>query len=754
MDSKKKKIIIICACIAAVVGVLLWIFFFSSSTGSAVELRASVAGPVYLGSQQQIVDTFLYSQVKKGETYTLEAQLCTEDGQPYLQDSQEYSLVREFTPDETDGEIDLVFEVDSLSWGDLDSLYVFSVLYDSKGNIVAEIQNTANASQEVNIIHPEGGLSLVAKVNPNDETIIDETVDIIGTSSTSNTQDLATASPEATALSTDSTNVKANGVNEFEYTFTYSGFAPGSEYRIVGELVTADTKESVVNLVDQFTLAKDSTSGVFTITFEVDTSVLSGKTLLPQVKVYDHTVDIDVLKENFTLVEQHRQEGEEESATASPTSTTQIAEDEISVTDVNITQVDGIDAYLPYFELLGSIGVSVENTPPELVTSLSVKDAEPIVNDAGVEEWVVDAVEDITLLDSIKYTHITPNQAYKLETVIIDANTGSAVGSPLTREVTLPAVTGEMLVEIPLDARSLGGITLTVFEKLCDAQGIPLAEYNEVNFNNVIRVRGLGVSSSVTGPYGSNRVFTGGSNLTVHINYDGLQVGREYVAKNDFYNGSNIVATQDIPFTPSESDSSFENTFTIDLPEGELGMVTSLYSGDTQVATEDNSNIPQERKISVALNGVGGVAQFSTGTKQIVSGTAAQLVDTVTFKGLQPGQGYVVIAMVMNGVTGEAVKDSSGRNVGTQMYFVPQGTTGTFDIAVAQAGSQVGTYVVYLQIDDAAGNTVCTYQNLNDTAQRVEITNGDLIIANQPFEGITNYMPEETVDDTNIEILG
>lgn len=95
--------------------------------------------------------------------------------------------------------------------------------------------------------------------------------------------------------------------------------------------------------------------------------------------------------------------------------------------------------------------------------------------------------ENVKLIDTVAYTGLTPGNAYKLFTMLMDKETGNPTmgddGLPIvgTTEFTPETHDGTIDVEIEIDTRDLAGHDIVFFEKLSDAEENIIATHEDID---------------------------------------------------------------------------------------------------------------------------------------------------------------------------------------------------------------------------------------------------------------------------------
>lgn len=172
-------------------------------------------------------------------------------------------------------------------------------------------------------------------------------------------------------------------------------------------------------------------------------------------------------------------------------STTFTAEESCGTVDVTFTFVGASLAgkQLVAFETMEFEGAEymVHADIDDVDQTVNVVDIATQARDAESGTSVGTVGEHVKLIDTVAYTGLTPGNAYKLFTMLMDKGTGN----PLTGDDGLPIVSttefapetpdGTIDVEVEIDTRELAGHDIVFFEKLSDAQENIVATHEDVN---------------------------------------------------------------------------------------------------------------------------------------------------------------------------------------------------------------------------------------------------------------------------------
>lgn len=344
------------------------------------------------------------------------------------------------------------------------------------------------------------------------------------------------------------------------------------------------------------------------------------------------------------------------------------------------------------------------------------------------------AAGQVSLVDTVSYTNLTPKTEYTLKGILMDQKTGKTVKvgeQEVTAEITFtpeePSGTAD--VTFTFDSSSLAGHTLVVFEELYQGQ-ISIAEHKDIkDQGQTIYIPEIGTTAldKETGAHNSNP----DSKVTIAdtVTYKGLIPGKEYTVKGilmDKYAGKELLAdgksvTAEKTFTAEKSQGTVELTFTFDgsaLAGKTIVAFEHLYYEDKEV--ESHTDIEDENQ-SIHFPTIGTMAKDSSTKDHIASAGKVTLIDTVSYQNLLPGQKYTLKGVLMDKETGKELllKD---KIVTAEKEFTPKEANGavelkyTFD-ASALAGRQIVVYEeLYIN-----GKLIGEHKDINDEGQTVTI---------------------------------
>ena len=375
-------------------------------------------------------------------------------------------------------------------------------------------------------------------------------------------------------------------------TVEYSGLTAGQEYKLTGVLMDKETGEPLLigegeeqtQVTSEATFTPAESSGAIEVLFTFDASVLTGKAV--------------VVFETLYI-------GEEE-----VTSHTDI-EDE----GQTVTFVEG----------------------PKIGTTATVDG-----------QHTADPTGEITIVDVVEYTGLTPGKTYTISGVLMDKATGEPllVGeeqAQVTAEVEFTPESADGTVELTytLDASALAGTTIVVFETLY-SDGVEIAAHADINDENqTVEITEpekptLGTTATVDGKHTAEP--TGEITIVDVVEYTSLTPGKTYTVSGvlmDKATGKPLLVdgaeiTAEVEFTPESADGTVELTYTLDasaLTGTTIVVFETLYSDGVEIAAHTDIN---DEAQTITINPKGGLLIQKTSEDGALEG----------FTFLVEGEGY------------------------------------------------------------------------------------------------------------------
>ena len=391
--------------------------------------------------QITITDTVEYSGLTAGQEYKLVGVLMDkETGEPLLVGEEQVTFEATFIPAEPNGTIDVLFTFDATGL-EGKSVVFFETLFQGETEIAGH-EDIEDEGQTVNFVEEPK----------------------IGTTATVDGQHTAAPSGEVTIVDV----------------VAYSGLTPGETYKVSGILMDKATGEPLLVGEDQAQVTAEveftpeSADGTVELTYTLDASILAGTTIVVFETLYQADVEI------------------------------------AAHTDIN------------------DENQTVEITEPEKPT---------LGTTATVDgQHTADPVDEITIVDVVEYTGLIPGETYTVSGVLMDKATGNTLlvdGSEVTAEAefTPESASGTVELTYTLDASTLAGATIVVFETLY-SDGVEIAAHADINDEaQTVEITEpekptLGTTATVDGQHTADP--TGEITIVDVVEYTGLTPGGTY----------------------------------------------------------------------------------------------------------------------------------------------------------------------------------------------------------------------------------
>ena len=448
-----------------------------------------------------IIDTVHYSHLLPGKEYTVKGVLMNkETGEEVLIDDKPITAETTFTPEKSEGSVDVIFTFDS--------------------SLVAPKTVVAFETLEYKGIE----IAVHADIEDKDQTVY--VPEIKTTAIAEDTEDhIEKAKEDAVIVDT----------------VEYKGLEVGREYTMTGKLVDKVTGEVITDAEgNEITVSEIFTAeekdGSIDITFKFDASALAGKSLvafesltaegkevavhadledegqtvrIPEIKTTatdkvtgDHdgvvaketTVLDEVFYRNLIPGKEYtvhgklmvKETGEPltvngEEVTAEKTFTAEEADGSI-ILEFTFNSLALSGKHVVAFEDLTYEGVSIAGhedlededqtiSYPELHTNAADQTS-------GSKTMTVGTV--VTLVDTVTYKGLTKGKTYTVKGTIMDKGSGQPIGVTAETSFTAEETDGSTEVKFTFDTGLLQGKTLVVFEGLYDEKGNVIVTHNDL----------------------------------------------------------------------------------------------------------------------------------------------------------------------------------------------------------------------------------------------------------------------------------
>ena len=707
-------------------------------------------------SNVTVVDTVTYTGLQPGKTYTMTGMLMSSAGNAIVSNGRRITASTEFTPTESDGSIDVVFNFDATN-GFGGRQYVFYEYLYLDGVRVAAHTDISDTNQIIYI--PSIRTTLIDAENGSHSSAADQDITLIDT-------------------------------------VRYNGVEIGRKYTVVGTLVDKATgKEILDDAGNKITASNEfvaeKTNGTIDVTFKFSGKCLAGKTTVAFEDMYSEGKKVAVHADL-------RDEGQTEyfpsvhtTATSNDTKDHVVgANEKVTITDqvalkalklgteytlsgtlmnaktgkpimvngntITARRTFTADAHemtipltytLNASELAGTTTVVFENLYSDgalLAAHADLEDDEQTVYIPKIHTTAKDqktkinhteADKTATIVDTVSYINLLPGREYTVSGTLMDKETGKAVladGKEITASTTFTPEKSEGSVDVifTFDASVVAPKTVVAFEtltykKIQIAVHADIEDKDQTVYITTIRTSAKDNVTGINHTEADKEV-----TITDTVTYKGLEVGREYTVSGTLMNqrtGAKILVngkpvTASTTFTAEKKEGSVEVVFAFDASalEGTTTVVyEKLYTENKEVAAHTDINdkgqtiyIPKVRTTAIADD-----------TKDHVTKADEKitLIDTVAFTSLEVGREYTVTGKLMDRAANKPIL-VDGKEVIAETTFVPETTDGTVDVTFTFDGTGLeDTVIVVFETLYTEKKEVAVHADITDEKQSVYV---------------------------------
>ena len=372
-------------------------------------------------------------------------------------------------------------------------------------------------------------------------------------------------------------------------------------------------------------------------------------------------------------------------------------------------------------------------------------------------QHTADPTGEITIVDVVEYTGLIPGETYTVSGILMDKATGEPLlvdEAEVTAEVEFTPESADGTVEVTytLDASTLAGTTIVVFETLY-SDGVEIAAHADINDENqTVEITEpekptLGTTATVDGQHTADPV----DEITIVdvVEYTGLIPGETYTVSGvlmDKATGNTLLVdgaevTAEAEFTPESADGTVELTYTLDassLAGTSIVVFETLYSDGVEIAAHaDINDENQTVEITEPEKPTLGTTATVDGQHTAEPTGKITIVDVVEYTGLTPGKLYTISGVLMDKATGEPLL-LDGAIVTAEVEFTPEEPSGTVELTYTlDASTLAGTTIVVFETIYSDGVEIAAHADINDEAQTITIEpRGGLLIQKTSEDGV------------------
>ena len=703
-----------------------------------------------------IVDTVSYTNLLPGREYTVSGTLMNkETGKAVLADGKEITASTTFTPEKSEGSVDVVFTFDA-SVVAPKTVVAFETLTYKKIQIAVHAEIT---DKDQTVYIPKVYTTAIADDTKDHVTEAKKDVTIVDTVSYEGLEvdreytvkgvlmNKATGKvitvngKEVTAESTFTVKTQKGTV---DVTFKFDGSALEDTMIVVFETLYTEGKEvgihaeigdeaQTVYLPKIRTNAKDGITKIDHIE------------ALPKAKIIDTVFYSSLLPgKEYTVTGtlMNKKIGEPvlidgKKVTAGTTFVAEKAEGSVEVVfefDASAIAETTVVAF-ESMEYKG-IEVAVHADIEDENQTVYIPDVHTTATATDTEDHVTGANKEVTITDEVALTGLKVGNEYTVKGVLMDKTTGKELlvdEEQIVSEETFVADKADMTITLTytLDASKLAGTTTVVFETLY-TEGKEVGRHHDLtDEGQTVYIPEIHTTAADQKTEINHTKSEETATIIDTVHYSHLLPGKEYTVKGVFMNketGEEVLIddkpiTAETTFTPEKSEGSVDVIFTFDsslvAPKTVVAFETLEYKG-IEIAVhadiEDKDQTVYVPKIKTTAIGEDTEDHIEKAKEDAV------IVDTVEYKGLEVGREYVMTGKLVDKVNGEVITDAEGNDIIACETFIAETEEGSIDITFTfDSSALAGKSLVAFETLYTEEKEVAVHADITDEGQTVHI---------------------------------
>ena len=703
-----------------------------------------------------IVDTVSYTNLLPGKEYTVSGTLMDkETGKAVLADGKEITASTTFTPEKSEGSVDVIFTFDAsvvapktvvafetLTYKKI-QIAVHADITDKDQTVyIPKVYTTAIADDtKDHVTEAKKDVTIVDTVSY-EGLEVDREYTVKGVLMNKATGENITVNGEKVTASATFTPKEKNGT--VDVTFTFDGSALEDTLIVVFETLYTEGKEVGIHAdidddAQTVYIPKIQTEAKDAVT-EIDHTEA-----LPKAKIID-TVSYSSLlpgKEytvTGTLMNKETKEPvliDGEKVTASTTFTAEKAEGSVEVVfEFDASAIAGTTVVA--FESMEYKGIEVAvhaNIEDENQT-VYIPDVHTTATATDTEDHVTGANKEVTITDEVALTGLKVGNEYTVKGVLMDKTTGKGLlvdEKQIVSEETFVADKADMTITLTytLDASKLAGTTTVVFETLY-TEGKEVGRHHDLtDEGQTVYIPEIHTTAADQKTEINHTKSEETATIIDTVHYSHLLPGKEYTVKGVFMNketGEEVLIddkpiTAETTFTPEKSEGSVDVIFTFDsslvAPKTVVAFETLEYKG-IEIAVhadiEDKDQTVYVPTIKTTAIGEDTEDHIEKAKEDAV------IVDTVEYKGLEVGREYVMTGKLVDKVNGEVITDAEGNDIIACETFIAETEEGSIDITFTfNSSALAGKSLVAFETLYTEEKEVAVHADITDEGQTVHI---------------------------------
>lgn len=713
-------------------------------------------------SRAVITDTVTYTNLLKGETYTLSGVLMDkETGKELLVDGEPVTQEMAFTAGRASGTKKLKFEFDTTGLaGKSFVVYETLTLEDVE---VAEHKDINDEGQTIHI--PAAQTTATddsSKINVSEakkEISVTDTVayrnlvpgkeyTVRGTAVDKETGEPLTDADGNELVSTAKfTAASADGSVDVKFTFDGTAMAGRSVVffenvyytdKLIAVHADIDDEAQTVHIPLIFTSVKDKDT-------DSHMSLAGSDVTLTDTVTYRNLVPGKTYTISGTLMDQRTGKAvtvNGKSVTSSADFTPDTADGETTV-DFHFNTKGLDDTTVVVFEKMfyGKAEIAAHEDINDKGQTIYIPSVKTTAIDDKTATKLTLAEKDIHITDTVAYRNLVPGEKYTVTGTAIDKTTGEPLKDDAGKDVTAKAsfkaekANGTVDVEFVFDGSTLAGKTVVMYENIYYNNKLVGVHADISDEAQIIYVPSVKTAATDTKTETKLTYAEKDIKITDTVEYTNLIPGKTYKVIGtamDKETGKVIkdadgkAVTSEAEITPETADGKVDVEFSFDgsnLAGKTIVMYEEIRYEDRLVGVHADIN-DEAQTIYVPAIATEALDEV-TGIHLSNAGDDVKVKDTVTYKNLIPGLTYRVAGTVMDKDSKKPLQND-GRDITAEAVFTPETADGTVDVEFTFSAKEfAGKTMVLFEKLYLVKNADNADANPDNTSNKVEVDNED-----------------------------
>ena len=703
-----------------------------------------------------IIDTVSYTNLLPGREYTVSGTLMDkETGKAVLADGKEITASTTFTPEKSEGSVDVIFTFDAsivapktvvafetLTYKKI-QIAVHADITDKDQTVyIPKVYTTAIADDtKDHVTEAKKDVTIVDTVSY-EGLEVDREYTVKGVLMNKATGENITVNGEKVTASATFTPKEKNGT--VDVTFTFDGSALEDTMIVVFETLYTEGKEVGIHAeigdeAQTVYLPKIRTNAKDGIT-KIDHSEALPKATIIDIVIYSSLLPGKEYTVTGTLMNKATGEAvriDGKKVTASTVFTAEKAEGNVDI----VFEFDAsaiAETTVVAFESMEYKGIEVAvhaNIEDENQT-VYIPDVHTTATATDTEDHVTGANKEVTITDEVALTGLKVGNEYTVKGVLMDKTTGKGLlvdEKQIVSEETFVADKADMTITLTytLDASKLAGTTTVVFETLY-TEGKEVGRHHDLtDEGQTVYIPEIHTTAADQKTEINHTKSEETATIIDTVHYSHLLPGKEYTVKGVLMNketGEDVLIddkpiTAETTFTPEKSEGSVDVIFTFDsslvAPKTVVAFETLEYKG-IEIAVhadiEDKDQTVYVPTIKTTAIGEDTEDHIEKAKEDAV------IVDTVEYKGLEVGREYVMTGKLVDKVNGEVITDAEGNDIIACETFIAETEEGSIDITFTfNSSALAGKSLVAFETLYTEEKEVAVHADITDEGQTVHI---------------------------------